>query len=201
MKLIVGLGNPGREYAHTRHNIGFRVLDVLAGRLGTDFNRSKFHADYATGELGPEGGRGESVPLLLVKPQTFMNRSGEPVLGFSSYFKIELRDVLVVSDDVVLPLGRLRLRSDGSDGGHNGLKDIIQWLGTREFARLRVGVGGREEDAQHVPGSLAAHVLSRFSGEEEKVLARQLPAAADACECWVRQGIAAAMNKFNVKGD
>jgi peptidyl-tRNA hydrolase, PTH1 family len=198
MKLIVGLGNPGREYARTRHNVGFRVLNILAERLNVEFDRGKFHGDYASAELAPESGHEEAFKLLLVKPQTFMNRSGETVLGFSAYFKIGLEDVLVVADDVALALGRLRVRKSGSDGGHNGLRDIIQWLGSREFARLRVGVGGREEDAEYQPEDLAAHVLSRFSAAEEEVLAQRLNVAADACLCWAQAGSEAAMNKFNV---
>ena len=202
MKLIVGLGNPGREYVRTRHNIGFRVLNILAERLSTEFDRSKFKGDYASMELAPQAGpegEPETVKLLLVKPQTFMNRSGETVLGFSSYFKIELSDVLVVADDVTLPLGQLRMRRSGSDGGHNGLRDIIQWLGTQEFARLRVGVGGREVGAERVAENLAAHVLSRFSAAEEDVLAKKLAVAADACLCWAKAGTNATMNQYNVK--
>ena len=192
MKLIVGLGNPGREYVRTRHNVGFRVLNLVAERLKTEFDRSKFKGDYASAECAGD-------KLLLVKPQTFMNRSGETALGFSSYFKVELKDMLVVSDDVALPLGQLRLRPNGSAGGHNGLKDIIQWCGSQDFPRLRIGVGGREENAAQKVENLAAHVLSRFSAAEEEVLGTKLATAADACLCWAQDGLEAAMNKYNVK--
>ena len=179
MKLIVGLGNPGKEYARTRHNIGFRVLDVVADKLKVEFERSKFSGDYASTEFADN-------KLLLVKPQTFMNRSGETVQGFSAYFKVELKDLLIVLDEVALPVGQLRIRPNGSAGGQNGLKDIIQWLGTQDFARLRIGVGGREENAARKPENLASHVLSRFSAADEELLGKKLDAAADACLCWAR---------------
>ncbi|HYG75354.1 MAG TPA: aminoacyl-tRNA hydrolase [Planctomycetota bacterium] len=201
MKLIVGLGNPGGEYAKTRHNVGFRVLDRLAERLGTAFDRNKFKGEYATSELpdGKEGFGNDDGKLLLVKPQTYMNLSGETVLGFSGFYKIGLTRLLVVSDDVTLPVGALRMRRGGSDGGHNGLKDITLRLGDQNYARLRVGVGGREEGAQRPAGDLAGHVLSRFSAEEEQVLVKRIDLAADACLFWAEKGVEAAMNKFNTK--
>ena len=192
MKLIAGLGNPGKEYTKTRHNIGFRVLDVLASRLNTCFERSKFKGEYVSAACPPL-----QDELLLVKPQTFMNLSGETVLGFSGYFKVELVDLLVVVDDVALPLGVLRLRGGGSDGGHNGLRDITRRLGSQEYARLRVGVGGREEGVLRAPGNLADHVLGRFSTQDEDVLKEKLTTAAEASLFWAVHGIEAAMNKFN----
>ncbi|MCY3021888.1 MAG: aminoacyl-tRNA hydrolase [Planctomycetota bacterium] len=212
MKLIVGLGNPGREYAGTRHNVGFRVADLLAGRLGVEFDRRKFKGEYASAALparaGPanaarqdEDEEGDSGKLLLVKPQTYMNLSGETVSGFSGYFKISLAALLVVVDDVALPLGVLRLRRGGSDGGHKGLMDISQRLGSQEFARLRVGVGGREHGAATPVGDLADHVLRRFSAAEEEKLKGELALAADACLCWAQEGIEAAMNRYNAKGN
>jgi len=227
MKLVVGLGNPGRNYARTRHNVGFRAVDLLAQRLGVGFERSKFRGEYADASLpaarsstgfqpvapaeathGQDGratpfreeiggGPAEDTRLLLVKPQTFMNLSGETVAAFSGYFKIALSDVLVVLDDVALRLGQLRLRRGGSDGGHNGLRDISLRLGSNAYARLRIGVGGREAGAERFAEDLVGHVLSRFSGEEEEQLKEKLELAADACLSWAREGIEAAMNKYN----
>lgn len=199
MKLIVGLGNPGREYAKTRHNAGFRVLDLLAKRLGVGFERSKFKGDYASAVLAHDGKTEEAraEELWLVKPLTFMNLSGETVAGFCGYFKVGLADLLVVVDDVALALGRVRLRAGGSDGGHNGLRDISLRLGSQAYARLRVGIGGREAGADHQPDDLVDHVLSRFSAQEEELLEPRLEAAADACLCWAREGIEAAMSRYN----
>jgi len=210
MKLIVGLGNPGRNYARTRHNAGFRVVDLLARRLGVGFERSKFKGEYAEASLPATrpgqaaqdlagGAEREETRLLLVKPQTFMNLSGETVAAFSGYFKIGLADVLVVVDDVALPLGQLRLRRGGSDGGHKGLRDISLRLGSHAYARLRVGVGGREAGVERPAEDLADHVLSRFSEGEEEKLGEKLGLAADACLSWARDGIEAAMNKYNAK--
>jgi peptidyl-tRNA hydrolase, PTH1 family len=201
MKLIVGLGNPGKEYAKTRHNVGFRVLDLLAQRIGSDFDRSKFKGEYATGEL-PEkwsGKASDDGKLLLVKPQTYMNLSGETVLGFSGFYKIAPADVLVVVDDVALAVGALRMRTGGSAGGHNGLKDIAARLGTQEFPRLRVGVGGRHAGAEQPPQDLAGHVLGKFSAAEEETLKGKLDLAADACFVWAGSGMEIAMNRFNSK--
>jgi len=195
VKLIVGLGNPGKEYEKTRHNIGFRAVELLAGKLLTDFDRTKFKGEYATAST--EDAKGEKVELILLKPQTFMNLSGEAVLGFSGFYKIGLDDILVVSDDVVLPVGVLRIRAGGSDGGQKGLKDISRRLGGQQYPRLRIGVGGREAGREHPPADLAGHVLSRFASVEEEILKTALADAADACLVWARKGIAAAMNGFN----
>lgn len=190
MKLIVGLGNPGKEYERTRHNAGFRVLDALAGKLGTAFDREKFKGEYATADHGAE-------KILLVKPLTFMNLSGETVVGFGGFYKIGIEDVLVVVDEVALPLGALRMRRGGSDGGHNGLKNITLRLGSKEFARLRFGVGGREAGGGQHPADLAGHVLGRFSAGDETAVAQALPKAVDACLVWAAEGIEKAMNRFN----
>ncbi|MCZ7643683.1 MAG: aminoacyl-tRNA hydrolase [Planctomycetota bacterium] len=144
MKLIVGLGNPGRKYEQTRHNVGFRIAERLAELAGAAFDRRKFEAEYAEGRIperhaGPASGDGK---LMLLKPQAFMNLSGAAVRDFCGYFKVAREDLLVVADDVNLPLGQLRLRRDGSAGGHNGLRDIEAQLGAQDYARLRVGVGG-----------------------------------------------------------
>ncbi len=195
MKLIVGLGNPGKEYEKTRHNVGFRVAEILAGKLLTRFDRSKFNAEYASGSV--EDSKGEKVDVILLKPQTFMNLSGEAVIGFSGFYKVALEDIFVVSDDVCLPVGALRIRAGGSDGGQKGLKDISRRLGSQQYPRLRVGVGGRETGREHPPQDLAGHVLSRFSAQEEELLKKSLSEAADACVVWARKGISAAMNGFN----
>ncbi len=197
MKLIVGLGNPGRDYARTRHNVGFRVMDVLAGRLNIAFDRAKFKGDYAQGEMA--GISGEDRRVLLVKPQTYMNLSGETVLGFAGYFKIGLAEILVTVDDVALPVGALRIRRGGSDGGHNGLKDITLRLCSQDYARLRVGVGGREQGGAHHPADLAGHVLSRFSAPEEELMVKRIELAAEACQCWAERGIDPVMNVYNEK--
>ncbi len=201
MKLIVGLGNPGRKYERTRHNAGFMTVDLLAERLDAEFGREKFRGLYAEGRLpkawaGPVGGDGR---VLLVKPQTFMNLSGETTLGFVQFYKVGLHELLVVVDDVALELGVLRLRTSGSAGGHNGLKDIESRLGSQAFARLRVGGGGREAQAARPVEDLAGHVLSRFSAQEEKVFAQALEKAADASLTWCGQGPEEAMNRFNAK--
>ena len=209
MKLIVGLGNPGKEYAKTRHNVGFRILDILAQRLGAEFDRTKFKGEYASADL-PAKWRGAAAAdddgkLLLVKPQTYMNLSGETVLGFSGFYKVPPPGVLVVVDDVALPLGALRMRSGGSAGGHNGLKDIAARLGTQEFPRLRLGVGGRhagpgspEQGSQ--PRDLSAHVLGKFSAAEEEVLKDKLDLCADACLFWAGHGAEQTATKYNSKG-
>ncbi|MFH0938266.1 MAG: aminoacyl-tRNA hydrolase [Planctomycetota bacterium] len=202
MKLIIGLGNPGREYSKTRHNVGFRVLDILAEQLGVAFDRNKFKGIYASATV-PEQWQKSSLPstkdseILLVKPQTFMNLSGETAQCFCGYYKIELSSLLVVVDDVALPVGALRLRRNGSPGGHNGLKDITQRLSSQEFARLRIGVGGREEGTEQPAEDLRDHVLSRFSRTENELLKEKLKLAAACCLVWAGQGIADAMNSFN----
>lgn len=188
MKLIVGLGNPGSKYRGTRHNIGFEVVDELARRCGLSFESSRADAVMAR-ERGP-GAR-----VILVKPLTFMNRSGGAVSALNHYYRIEPGDLLVVADDANLPLGRLRARACGSDGGHNGLGSVVATLGTA-FARLRVGVGrgdGRLE--------LANHVLARFDDAEHAEIASAIQRAADAVETFVGEGIDVMMNRFNRKDD
>lgn len=199
MKLIVGLGNPGRSYEQTRHNAGFRVVDHLAMLLGASLDRKKFKAEYGEAALpsrnhGPKAGDGR---LLLAKPQTFMNLSGEAVRDLAGFYKIPREDLLVVVDDVSLPVGRLRLRQDGSAGGHNGLKDIERCLGSQAYARMRLGVGGREDSSARPAGGLAGHVLGRFGKEEEQVLAQSMGRAVEACLVWAGYGIADAMNRYN----
>ena len=190
MKVIVGLGNPGREYEKTRHNVGFRVIDRLAERWGLlEFDRAPFPADIV--QWHPVGG----TPVRLAKPTTFMNLSGEAVGGLLRYYKIDPADLLVVVDEVQLPIGRLRLRRSGSAGGHNGLKSVIQHIGS-DFGRLRIGVGRGDPK-----WDLADHVLSRFDADEQPVIDDAIGKAADAAEMFVEEGIEAAMNRFNARDD
>ena len=184
MKLIAGLGNPGREYEHTRHNVGFQVAEELARRYRVTLkNHAKWKARAAK---IPDIGDG----VLLAEPTTFMNLSGWAVREIAGFHKLAPSEVLVVVDDADLPLGRLRLRTGGSAGGHNGLKSVIQELGTVEFPRLRVGVGRR-------PGELKNHVLGRFSAEERAQIDAAVKRAADAAELFAKESILAAMNRFN----
>ncbi|MFH0982584.1 MAG: aminoacyl-tRNA hydrolase [Planctomycetota bacterium] len=183
MKLIVGLGNPGAKYAETRHNVGFRVIDELASRWRIDTSREKFHAWFGKGTIHGE-------PVVLLKPTTFMNRSGQAVLAAGRFYQLEIPDLLAVLDDLALPPGRVRLRPDGSAGSHRGLQDIIDRLGTDAFARLRMGIGGAAGDA-------VDYVLSPFTAEEAALVPRVVALAADAVECWVTRGSEETMNRYN----
>ena len=186
MKLVVGLGNPGRKYDGTRHNAGFDVLDLLAGRHRLEWESAPADALIA---------KWRSASVLLAKPLTFMNLSGHAIGDLLRFYKVDLPDLFVVVDDANLELGRLRARPSGSAGGHNGLKSIIEALGTEEFARLRVGVG--RGDAR----DLADHVLARFDPDERTNVAEAAGRAADAAELFVTDGIAPVMNRFNRKED
>lgn len=184
MKAIVGLGNPGREYAGTRHNIGFDVVDEVARRWNVQLRPWKSVADVVV-----VGSRG----AVLVEPQTFMNLSGDAVSRLSAFHKLTPQDVLVVVDEVQLPVGRLRARRSGSAGGHNGLKSVIQHLGT-EFPRLRIGIGRGDPT-----WNLADHVLSRFARDERDIVADAVNRAADAVELFVEDGLDAVMSRFNAE--
>ena len=184
MKAIVGLGNPGPQYRGTRHNVGFEVVDLLARRASVGFESAPAEALIAKWRRPDDS-------ILLVKPLTFMNLSGQAVGELARYFKIDVADLLVVVDEVHLPLGKLRARKRGSAGGHNGLKSVIAHLGD-EFARLRVGVG-RGTDQRN----LADHVLSRFEKDEAAEAERMTTRAADAAEMFITSGIEAVMNAFN----
>ena len=184
VKLIVGLGNPGAQYKGTRHNIGFAVIDEIARRAAVGFESAPAEAVIAKWRR-PEGG------ALLAKPLTFMNLSGQAVGEIARYFKVDVPDVLIVVDEVQLPLGRLRARARGSAGGHNGLKSVIAHLGD-DFSRLRIGVGRGEQQRD-----LADHVLSRFEKEEAAEVERMTTRAADAAEMFITSGIEAVMNAFN----
>ena len=200
MYLIVGLGNPGREYEHTRHNAGFDAIDVLAGKLGADVKEKK-HKGMIAGEK-----------VILLKPQTFMNLSGESVRAAADFYKIDAEHMIVLYDDIDLDVGKLRVRAKGSAGGHNGIKNIIAHMGTQEFPRVRIGVGAKPDRMD-----LADYVLGHSSSGEKKIMEEAAKEAADAiCEivnvmedafeeaaeaaiAVVEDGIDAAMNRFNRK--
>lgn len=186
MKLIVGLGNPGREYAATRHNVGFMVIDRLALELGVAVEKKMFKALVGQGQID-----GEKV--VLVKPQTYMNLSGEAVGALLNWYKLTAADLIVIFDDLDLPPGKLRIRSEGGAGGHKGMQSIIQVLGAENFHRVRVGIG-RPADPDF---ETADYVLSRFGADVSKELGEALDLAAEAVRCTVRDGAERAMNLYN----
>jgi PTH1 family peptidyl-tRNA hydrolase len=187
MRLIVGLGNPGREYRETRHNVGFMVVDEIARRHNLTLAMAPSQIPDAM--IAKKFG-GDAV--LVAKPLTFMNNSGEAVAALARYYDVPIGDLLVVIDEVALPFGRLRARARGSAGGHNGLKSVIAQLGTTEFARLRLGVG--RGDARR---DLADHVLSKFEADERSALGEFIARAADAAEMFAAEGIEKVMKKYN----
>lgn len=184
--LVVFLGNPGLKYEMTRHNAGFMAGDAMAKAQGTEINRSRFKALTGTCEIG-----GENV--MLMKPQTFMNLSGEAVAEAVRFYKIPPEHVIVVSDEVALPVGKLRVRTKGSAGGHNGLKNIIAMLGTDQFPRIRIGVGS----APHPDYDMADWVLSAFRGKDAEDMLAAAKRAAEAAECYITKGADRAMNLYN----
>ena len=186
--MIVGLGNPGKDYEKTRHNVGFRSTDLLAGLLKTRIDRLKFKA--LTRMVNYNG-----MKVLLVQPQTYMNASGAAVSALATYYKVKPERILVIFDDISLPVGRIRIRKDGSAGGHNGIKSIIQSLGTDQFPRVKVGVGAKP----HPDYDLADWVLSKFSAQEEKDLAPAMENAAKAALMVLDQGTEKAASAYNGK--
>ena len=185
--LIVGLGNPGTEYRDTRHNAGFMLADTLAEKAGARWrHEKKFFADVA--ECGLGGRR-----VLLVKPLTFMNASGESVAKLAAYHKVPAESVIVLVDDADLPLGTLRLRGEGSPGGHHGLESVEQHLSSRGYPRLRIGIARPQSGVRDIAG----HVLGRFGAEERTVLEKVLARGGEQVECWASRGVAAAMNLYN----
>ena len=184
--LIVGLGNPGSQYAATRHNCGFRAIDLLSEKLGCKVNKAKFQGLYGQVQY-------DDRKLYLLKPQTFMNLSGRSVLQLSAYFHIPPQRIIVLFDDISLPPGRLRIRAGGSAGGHNGIKSIISELGSQDFPRVKIGVGAKPESER----DLADWVLSTFSASEEQSLASALENAGAAALCIIEKGVAESANRYN----
>ena len=184
IRLIAGLGNPGSEYAATRHNIGFIVVDQLAAQFGSAWEKSVPHAreDALSAKCGA---------VLLVKPLSFMNRSGHPLFAVAHFYKIEPQEILVVLDDFSLALGRLRLRARGGPGGHNGLESVIAQFGTEEIPRLRIGIGAAPREGS------ADYVLSRFFDEEKPIVRSTIDRTVEALKCAIDNGLVSAMNTFN----
>jgi PTH1 family peptidyl-tRNA hydrolase len=192
--MIVGLGNPGPEYAHSRHNVGFQIVDLLAKRHNLEFNRFQKRARLAIGRVRSPAGSEQRV--LVAKPMAYMNASGEAVAPLAAFYKIAPADILVVFDDLDLPVGRIRLRPNGGAGGQKGMQSIIKHLNSEAFPRLRVGIG-------RPPGQMdpAAYVLRPFSSDQEAEMTFVRMRAADAIEAWLSSGIEAAMNQFNPATD
>lgn len=185
MKLVVGLGNPGLKYENTRHNAGFMVIDKLAEKLGAKVNKIKFKGLYDKLTY-----KGESIVFL--KPQTFMNESGLSVMEAWKFFKLEVKDIIIIYDDIDIPFASIRVKSKGSSGSHNGMKSVIYHLQDDKFPRIRVSIGKRPDYMD-----LADFVLSNFTKEEEKILDKEIDAACDAVITWLEQGIDTTMNRFN----
>ena len=185
MYAVIGLGNPGREYENTRHNIGFNTVDLLADRNGIDINKIKFKSVYGKGRIGNES-------VLLLKPQTYMNNSGISVLELYKYYKIPIENILVVVDDIDIDFGVVRIKRKGSAGTHNGLKSIIYHLQRNDFPRIKIGVGSPPPE-----WDLADFVLSRFQNKEEKTIKESIEVACESIETIIREDIDKAMNKYN----
>ena len=187
MYIIAGLGNPGKQYESTRHNVGFCVIDILADRMGVCVEEKKHKALCGRGIL-------EGHKIVLLKPQTFMNLSGESIRGAADYYKVEKENIMIIYDDISLEPGQLRIRKKGSAGGHNGIKNIIAHLGTQEFPRIKVGIGDKPRQMD-----LADYVLSRFSKGEQELMDKAYRDAADAAAMVIGQGMDPAMNHYNGK--
>ena len=183
MLLIVGLGNPGKEYENTRHNIGFETIDYIANKYNIEINRVKFKGIYGEGFI-------ENKKVILLKPTTYMNLSGESIREVINFYKLTEEDVIVLYDDISLEIGRLRIREKGSAGGHNGIKSIIANLSTDVFSRIKIGVGQPK-------GDLVSHVLGKFSKEEQEILKESMEAASTAVEIIIKENAKEAMNKLN----
>ncbi len=188
MKIVVGLGNPGDEYINTRHNMGFKVIDSVSKSLNIEVKQRKFGGRFGSGEFSDN-------KLILLKPWQFMNRSGQAVATASGFYKLSVKDLLVITDDMDLEPGRIRIRAKGSAGGHNGLADIIEKLGTNNFARCRIGIGRSSKD------DAVDHVLDKPAKEEEPLLVEAIERARKAVFCWIEYGTEKTMNEFNRYGD
>jgi peptidyl-tRNA hydrolase, PTH1 family len=185
MKLIVGLGNPGKQYDQTRHNIGFEVIDELSNQFSIPLTQSKFKGLYGMGVY-----KGEKV--ILLKPLTYMNLSGESIRAVMDYYQVELEDLVVIYDDLDLPVGKIRLRQKGSPGGHNGIKSTVAYLGTQVFNRIRIGID------RPVPGmQVPDYVLGRFRTEERPMMQEAVKKSADACTAWLEKPFLQVMNEYN----
>ncbi|WP_419960525.1 aminoacyl-tRNA hydrolase [Psychrobacillus sp. BM2] len=185
MKIIVGLGNPGKQYEATRHNIGFHVIDELSKRLNIALTQSKFNGMFGVGHIGTE-------KVMLLKPLTYMNLSGECIIPMMDYYEVNDDEIVVIYDDLDLQVGKLRLRQKGSAGGHNGIKSIIQHLGSQEFNRIRIGVD-RPRNGMKVPD----YVLSKFNEDEKIEMIQAVKNSADACEDWLTKKFLDVMNTYN----
>jgi len=186
MRLIVGLGNPGKKYENTRHNIGFMVIDELLNRYGWELNKTKFNGKYAMELL-------EREKVILLKPQTYMNLSGESIRPLMDYYQINSGDVTVIFDDLDLPTGKIRLRQKGGHGGHNGVRSIIDHLGTKEFKRIRIGIGRPDHQVPVID-----YVLGKFPKDQQENVQMSITNAADACEAWAKENpFAEVMNQYN----
>lgn len=185
MKVIVGLGNPGSKYENTRHNVGFNVIDCLSEKLHLELDNTKFNAKLGDGKVGQEW-------ILLCKPLTYMNLSGEAVRPLLDYFKIGVEQLLVVYDDLDLPIGKIRLREKGSAGGHNGMKSVIRHLGTEDFKRIRIGIGQPKQKQD-----VTRYVLSSFTPAEKRLINEAVERASAACERWLSTTFPVVMNEYN----
>ncbi len=183
MYLIIGLGNSGKEYDNTRHNVGFLTIDHYANLKGISMKNKKFNGLYGEGRINDE-------KIILLKPLTFMNLSGESIVKFVDYFNIDLEKILIIYDDVSLPLGSIRIRKKGTAGGHNGIKNIILNLATFEFPRLKLGVG----EGSH---GLISHVLGKFNKDEFEIIRKSIEISCEVIDCFIKEGIDYAMNRFN----
>lgn len=186
MKIIAGLGNPGKEYENTKHNVGFLTIDILAEKYDIKVNKIKFKGLIGEGMIGTE-------KVILVKPQTYMNLSGQCIREIVAFYKLDMEDLVVIYDDIDLPMGNLRIRKKGSAGTHNGMRSIIYDLQDDGFPRVRVGIGGERK------GDLANYVISGFSGDDRKLIEEAIVKAADAVACLVEDGIDRAMVDYNTK--
>lgn len=188
MFIIIGLGNPGKDYTNTRHNIGFDTIDLLAKRNNINLNKIKFKSVYGEGTIGSE-------KVLLVKPQTYMNNSGMTVRDLYNFYKVPIENIIVVVDDIDIDFSRIRIKGRGSAGSHNGLKSIIQLLGRDDFPRVKIGIGSKRENQD-----LANFVLSRFSKDEREIIESSILTAAESIETIIKHSLNQAMNEFNTKG-
>jgi PTH1 family peptidyl-tRNA hydrolase len=191
-RLVVGLGNPGAEYRTTRHNVGFMAVDLIADEYSISLTKKKFNLIYGQGQV-------EGAPVVLAKPQSFMNRSGLPTRQLADYFRILSKDILVIHDDIDLAFERIKIKTKGGDGGHRGVRSVMDAFGSGDFARLRIGVGRGMAVSGGGGNKVVGHVLGRFSAEENRLLDQVLAQARDAVVTILREGIVIGMNRFNGK--